>query len=850
MADLAYPDRCPPVTLPPAMPRPLVPRYLRDMVTALPHGVPRDFAQAGTLLGTDTAAIVSAAVAGALSVRAGAQYVPLAVGMVDPAGVPVMRTVTIDVLDPLASAVVVGKADAMLRAGEESGQGAAGPAVAVMAGHPEQWRSVRSELADRDIVFWFDAGTGSLSCDFDSDLYPSVPVEEFCGEVLDLVEQVVDAPDLPLLAEEARRTVEKAGESPAGPAAGQQSGAPDHVLTPAQDALAGIWAQVLGIEASRIAASSDFFALGGHSLLAAQVVMHLHDVCRADVTVEDVFRHASLSDLATFVEQGAARDPAGPIPPAPADGPFPLTPAQLGIWLAEQLAPGTGRYNLPLAWTITGPLDRTALRTALNAVVARHDMLRTSIERAANGDPLLRTSGTSGVVLEEADLSAAAPDEIERRIAAAVNTPFDLTESAMRVLLARLAGQVHVLVLVVHHIMCDQWSCAQIVRELGDEYAGRGIRPAVPEISYRDYAHWHASRLEERMPALRDHWSAQVADVQAPCLPVTRRPGGAPACRAGRHEFPVPADLHAGLRDLGQRHQATVFMTLFAAFLVLLRRYGDEPDLAVCTSVTGRDHPQLEDLVGSFADLLLLRTRAEQGQSFGELIHHARETILNAYAHQGYPLQEALQDRRRGSGREAQPMPLIFQYLSIGTCELELGDASVRERTVRTAVAKYDLMITFEARGRELSGVVEYREDTVDPADIAWLMDGYQRLLREIVADPDQTIEQLGCVVPAGPIGSRPDAAARTARDAHATLSDDRHNALHVVLSRLWAEELELESVGIDDHFFDLGGHSLTAVRLLARVQSLLEVQVPLCTVLTEGTVAAMAAYIEGRQSC
>ncbi|WP_030231562.1 condensation domain-containing protein [Streptomyces sp. NRRL S-350] len=880
-------------TLPPDRPRPPVPQFRRATVGVDGAAFAEGIAEVAARYGVEAQTVAVAAVAAALAGRHRRGRTTLAVG---PASGPArLLDVEVDLGGRAAAAVALGRLDAELETalddalatgpaagsaaapgnGRGAGQAPAGRSgVAVLFGRPaEQWRDIEPRLADRDLVLSLDPDRKEAGCEFDRDLYDPAGVTAFCEDVRQVLAALLDSPDLPVL------DVEESAAPDAAPAAPAAPGAPEP--TAAEDLLAGIWAEVLDVSRAEIEAGSDFFALGGHSLLAARVAMRVGTVFGVELAVEDLFHHPTLSGLADRIDR-AAPTTVRPIPAAPAGGAHPLSSAQTGIWLAEQLNPGAAQYNFPLYWRLRGTVDPGALRRALDGLVRRHEALRLRITESDAG-PVQTVAPVAAAAFETVELPGADEAALAALVERTVNAPFDLAANALRAVLVRLGADDWAFVLVVHHIVCDQWSLAHLVDELGTLYAGGATASDDgpddgPRTGYLDYAAWHRGLLAERLPALQEHWRESVVSAPEVDLAALQRSDAGPGLRSGCHRFEIPAGLLGEVEALGRRSGTTPFMVLYAAFLGLLHRYSGRLDLTVGTSVAGRSHPQLEALVGSFVNLVQLRTGLAAGLSFGEVLERARTTVIDAYTHQDYPLETALRERRLHGAQGSPLTSVIFELLNVDPVRLVLPGAAAEEVPVRVRSAKFGLMVTLEATASGTIGNVEYQADRYDAGRIARFVEDYLSLLAAVVRDPQLRAEQwlpAGAPAAPGPTAvagagagagvdragveqagvDRADVAGAAGDhgavrrpeqpDAGPAPASRRREALEIVLADIWADEIGVDAVAADQDFFTLGGYSLTATRIVARLRRELSVTVPLRLLLVDGTVAALAAYIE-----
>ncbi|HEV2736700.1 MAG TPA: amino acid adenylation domain-containing protein, partial [Longimicrobiaceae bacterium] len=524
--------------------------------------------------------------------------------------------------------------------------------------------------------------------------------------------------------------------------------------TPAEEILAGIWAEVLGVE--RVGVHDSFFDLGGHSLLATRVVSRVRAATGADLPVGALFDAPTVAGLAARI--GALPADAGeddpPLLPVPRDHPLPLSFAQRRIWFLEQLLPGTPLYHIPAALRLSGVPDVGALERALAEVVRRHEALRTVFARDETGNPVQRVT-TPTVRLAVVDLSGTAKEtreaEGDRVAVGVVRNPFALGEGPLlRAALLRLAEEEHRLVLAVHHIGSDGWSMEVLFRELEALYAAFSAGkpsplPALP-LQYPDFALWQRRRLGgERLEHDLAYWRDRLAGAAAVLdLPTDRPRPPARAHRGAEHALQLPPPVVEGLRSAGRREGATLFMVLLAGFQVLLARLSGQDDVVVGTPVAGRTRPETEGLIGLFLNTLALRTDLSGEPSFRELLGRVREATLGAYAHQELPFErlvEALQPER---SLDRSPLFQVMLVLQSGARRaVRLPGLGVAPLEVEPGTAKFDVSLFAEERGKGLALALRYDADLFDAATAERLGGSLRTLLEGVVEDGCRRVSEL-----------------------------------------------------------------------------------------------------------
>ncbi|MFF7627627.1 amino acid adenylation domain-containing protein [Streptomyces cyaneofuscatus] len=461
----------------------------------------------------------------------------------------------------------------------------------------------------------------------------------------------------------------------------------------------------------------------------------------------------------------AAPAPSDGIPRAPRGGPLPLSSAQQRLWVLDRLSPGSTTYLMTAALRLRGPLAPEALRGALDALVARHEVLRTRYQ-VVDGDPVQIVDAPAPVNLAEEDLARLAPADRARRLAVLGTSgrrPVDLAEGpVLRAVLARCSAEQHVLFLTVHHIAADGLSEELMVRELMAHYR-RSIageehpEPAAPTLQYADFAVWQRARLtEEKLREGLTHWRGRLAGLTPLELP-TDRPRPAVRDESGAvAPFTVPADVAGRLSRLARERGATPFMAALAAFQVLLGRYSGSTDIAVGTPVSGRDRTETQNMLGLFLNTLVLRTDLSGAPGFGEVLDRVREGSLDDYGHQEVPFErlvDALAPERDPSRTPLFGAMFLWEGADGESPEANAGGAEtlvVERLAVGETTAKFDLTLgVTEQPDGSLSGGLNYATALFDAATAARMADHFVRLLTAAVAEPDVPVAELELMSPA-----------------------------------------------------------------------------------------------------
>jgi amino acid adenylation domain-containing protein len=532
--------------------------------------------------------------------------------------------------------------------------------------------------------------------------------------------------------------------------------------TPTEEAVAGIWTELLGVP--RAGAHDDFFALGGHSLVATRVVSRIRGVFGVELGVRALFEAPTVAGLAARVDAARRDEAAAALPPlARAERPatIPLSFAQERLWFLDRLDPGNGAYNMPLLLRLRGRLDADALRGALDALVERHESLRTVFPTRGE-HPVQVVRPATGAPFRHEELATVADDAREeaalRRAREEALRPFDLAAGPLfRAVLLRVADDDHVLVLAMHHAVSDGWSQGILARELTALYGAlsRGAEPSLPPlpVQYADFTLWQRGWLAgDRLRGEVDFWKERLGGAPALLEVPTDRPRrAARSPLGGAVEVRLPPALLDRVRDLGRREGATPFMTLMAAWQVLLAKYARQDDVVVGTPSAGRTHDALEGLVGFFVNTLAIRTDLSGDPTFAGVVARVRETALDAYAHQAVPFEKLVEEL--GVRRDLSHAPVFqvffaLQNLPAGGVRLEgleLGPVPLGDETP----TKFDLSLVLVEGPDGASGVLEYAADLFDRGTAERMAEHYADLLARLVERPDAPLSSVPLVGPA-----------------------------------------------------------------------------------------------------
>ncbi|WP_437675105.1 amino acid adenylation domain-containing protein [Sorangium sp. So ce131] len=658
----------------------------------------------------------------------------------------------------------------------------------------------------------------------------------------------------------------------------------DHVAprTATEELLAGIWAEVLGVE--RVSVEDSFFDLGGHSLLLTQILSRVRRVLDVELPLRALFETPTVAAQARAVEaarRGPASTPAPPLVPGPRGGPLPLSFAQERLWFLAQLEETAASYNVPAAVRLLGPLDVARLERSFAAVVHRHTSLRaTFVDEGGRAAVVVRDALPAAIaVVDLAGVPEASREEEARRLLEEqASRPFDLTRGPLfRIALLRLAEREHLLLVVLHHIVSDGWSMNVLVREVTELYAAdaEGRAAALPSlpIQYADYARWQRAwlagpALDQQLAYFRQRLGAEPPVLR---LPADRPRPAARSYRGARLAFELSRELSEGLGALARAQGVTSFMLLLSAFQALLSGYSGQTDLCVGTPIAGRTRVEVEGLIGLFVNTLVLRADLGGDPRFTDVLARSREEVLAAQAHQDLPFERLVKALRPARDLGNTPLfQVMFSLQEAPRRALPLAGLELRHVEVDPGSAQFDLSLHMASAPEGLSGSFEYSTELFEERTIRRMADDLRALLEAIAARPTARLGELplpalalspteatpraGVALEGAPpteaappidpapqldeSGARLDAAPDAASAA----------AVEAQLAEIWAAVLGRERVGRDDNFFELGGDSILSLQVVSRAKQA-GLRVTARQMFQHQTLAALAAAASAASS-
>ncbi|MEN3326965.1 MAG: hypothetical protein V7638_1772 [Acidobacteriota bacterium] len=513
-----------------------------------------------------------------------------------------------------------------------------------------------------------------------------------------------------------------------------------------EEILAGIWADVLNV--AEIGVNDDFFALGGHSLLLARIAARIGEAFHLDLSLRVLFEASTVAELATRVETATRSDDASLLRIGRATAPT-LSFAQERLWFFDQLEPGSGAYNIPRMLRLRGPLDVGALQKSVDAIVSRHEVLRTSFVND-NGKPALSIAENAAVEIQLIDLSGR-DDQVQELASEESRRPFDLSRGPLlRLTLLQLGNDDHVLLVTTHHIVSDAWSIGVFMRELVACYNAfsSGDSPDLSPLAlqYSDFASWQREWLSgSRLQTQLDYWRQTLAGApQVIDLPVDRPRPASRSFRGARHSFVIGNPTMDKLKTVARAANATLFMTLLTAFQSLLSCLTNANDLVVGSPTAGRNQSETEALIGYFANTIILRGHFSEDPTFRESLSRARETAIAAFANQDLPFEKLVDELKPLRTPSYNPLFQVWFVLQNVQIEREeFRGLSMASIAIDNATTRHDLQLTLWESANGLEGAFTYSTDLFDAKTIEGSAEQFKTLAGLVSEQPDIKLSAL-----------------------------------------------------------------------------------------------------------
>ncbi len=518
--------------------------------------------------------------------------------------------------------------------------------------------------------------------------------------------------------------------------------------------LARLWAEALGVQA--VGVDDSFFELGGSSVLAANLVARVRDAMGVELAMGEVFSAPTVAEMAAFIDRSKNTVTLPGIKAVPRTGAHALSSAQTRLWMLHHIEGEGPAYNEVHEMRLSGQVDIDALAASLRAVCERHEILRTRFV-LESFEPVQIVLESAQVRLERVLLdSTSASLSIAQRLSERARAPFDLASPPLlRATLFELDAEAWVLQLVIHHIVTDGWSVAILMREWSACYDALrgGVEPdsSPLPLQYLDFAAWQRDWLadgvaEQQLARWRERLRGAPTLLELPTdfarPPVSSHRGGSVPIKLGDA-------LSRSIRSICDEARVTPFMVLLAGFALVLARSSGQREVLIGAPVANRRRREFEAIVGCFVNTLALRVKVSDDASLRELIAHAREVAIDAFAHQDLPFERLVEEMAPDRGLGHNPLVQVnldFQDQPLAT--LELPGADVQAQTPGAPTVRVDVELHMWQEAGAIEGYLSFARDLFTDATAQRLARSFEHVLRELVADPARPARELSTLAP------------------------------------------------------------------------------------------------------
>ncbi|QJB32307.1 amino acid adenylation domain-containing protein [Chitinophaga oryzae] len=511
---------------------------------------------------------------------------------------------------------------------------------------------------------------------------------------------------------------------------------------PLETLLVEVWEELLGV--GNIGVHDNFFELGGHSLLAMREAAVLRNRLQVELPVRALFRYPTIAELAAFIGGLTQEGRLPAITAGERPDRIPLSFNQERLWFIDQLS-GSVQFHMPAVLKLKGQLNIPALERALREIVNRHEILRTTV-KVTDGRPYqhVKAPGSWQLTVINGEVN-------DEEVNSLANKPFDLSRDDMlRGLLICAQGGEYTLALTLHHIAGDGWSAGILISELSSLYnaivsGGKADLPPLP-IQYADYAVWQRKMLTDDILGEKlAYWKRQLQDVSLLQLPADFRRPAVQRNDGATFQYVLDKALASKLKQLSVGHGVSLFMTLLAAFKVLLYRYSGQTDICVGCSAAGRQQQELEGLIGFFINTLALRSDLSGRPAFATFLQQVKQMTLEAFEHQEVPFEKVVEAVVKERDTTRNPIfQVLFGMPNMPVASgLHLSGLSLSAAPVVRNTTQFDINWSVMEAGDELHISIEYRSDLFLPDTIRRMVASYGLLLNAIANEPLSTVDAL-----------------------------------------------------------------------------------------------------------
>jgi amino acid adenylation domain-containing protein len=641
-------------------------------------------------------------------------------------------------------------------------------------------------------------------------------------------------------------------------------------LAQAIDTVAREMGQLLGRE--RLRDSDHFFEQGGHSLMAAKLSAALAKALGQRPGLRVIFDHPTPAGLASALLQLKAAQAGGGASAGPTDAILiradqssaPLSQMQERVWFLENLTPGTVVHSIPTGHRLLGPLNVDAFNQAWRLLIERQSVLRTVVERTPEGDVQRILPELPFSLIPFDDFSHLPEDErkpaMNEVIAELVETPYDLEKGPLfTARLFRLAPEEHGLLFQAHHLIWDAWSFDLLYVDLPELYAAclEGRPPRLPAltVSYGDFAAWHNEWMTgPELQRQLGYWREQLTPLPpALDLPLDHPRPAVMSGRGGSFQFNLAKDVTDALRAQARQRGRTLYITLLAAYALALHRVTKQNDFVIGTPVRGREQPALEHLMGFFVNMLPLRMQPGADMTLPAWLDAVHRKVVEAFSYPDVPFDHLVHVMQVPRDRSRPPIhQASFSYQDVRERTTRWGNVDHQRMPTPMLGAAQDLSLWCVETRNHIEFVFTFNADVLETETVAAFGKALERLLREIVTDPDRPLSGYdftpGAEAPPpaldAPVAPSSTVAAGQAAEPTAAVPE----SVADIVADIWRGLLGLDRFGVDEDFFDRGGHSLLVMRAVTQIRKRTGRAVTVHTVFDNPTPRRLARALDGEE--
>jgi amino acid adenylation domain-containing protein len=516
-------------------------------------------------------------------------------------------------------------------------------------------------------------------------------------------------------------------------------------------------AQVLEIASDNIDPKEPLTVLGLDSLKIFELKNQIEVDLKVEISIADFFEGMSTRSLVTKILAQTTADKQPSLPLTKVNSSIsnhPLSFSQKGLWFIDRINPNSSTYNIPVVINLHGCVDLTVLQKCLNEVIRRHEILRTSFT-VLNGQPVQVVNQNVTLTLADKDLRSLKTSDcihtIQNLTTELARQPFDLSsKSLIRAKCVQISDEDYHLIIVLHHIVADGWSIGILLEELVALYEKFALGKPSPlselSIQYKDFVNWQQKCLDSEhiQPSLA-YWKQKLqGELPVLNLPTSRPRPTVQTFKGDRAKLVLDPSLKQELENLSHQQGSTLFMTLLTVFKILLYRYTNQTDILVGSPIANRSKAEIEQLIGLFVNVLVMRTDLSGDLSFLDLLERVKSTALEAYVHQNLPFEKLTEELKLNRDLSYNPLfQVMFVLQNVPQPNLSLSDLSVSYEEGYNNTSKFDLTLFVEDSESDLVATCEYNTDLFDANTIARMMGHFQTLLENVVKDPQQCISDL-----------------------------------------------------------------------------------------------------------